>query len=138
VGENNNFLFAVILSLGVLLGWQYLVVEPRIAEERAAQLELNEKAMPSQDQLIDENGVPIPPVVSSSTAIPAVTDKDITNSARVAIRSDQFSGSVALLGARFDDLMLEQYKVELSQTSPSVRLLELRIKRAIGKLRSVG
>jgi len=124
VGENNNFLFAVILSLGVLLGWQYLVVEPRIAEERAAQLELNEKAMPSQDQLIDENGVPIPPVVSSSTAIPAVTDKDITNSARVAIRSDQFSGSVALLGARFDDLMLEQYKVELSQTSPSVRLLE--------------
>ncbi len=29
---------AVFLSLGVLLGWQFFVVEPRLAEERARQL----------------------------------------------------------------------------------------------------
>ena len=36
--NNSNFLMAVILSLGVLLGWQFFVVEPRLAEERARQL----------------------------------------------------------------------------------------------------
>ena len=36
--NNSNFLMAVVLSLGVLLGWQFFVVEPRLAEERARQL----------------------------------------------------------------------------------------------------
>lgn len=124
MGENNNFLFAVILSLGVLLGWQYLVVEPKLQEERAAQTDLNEKAALSQEPVIDANGVPIPSAGSGSAVVPAIQKSDITNSARVNIRSDQFSGSIALLGARFDDLMLERYKVELSDASPSVRLLE--------------
>ena len=35
--NNSNFLMAVVLSLGVLLGWQFFVVEPRLAEERARQ-----------------------------------------------------------------------------------------------------
>ena len=37
MNEQNNFLMAVILSLAVLLGWQFFVTEPRLAEERAAQ-----------------------------------------------------------------------------------------------------
>ena len=36
--NNSNFLMAVVLSLGVLLGWQFFVVEPRLAEERARRL----------------------------------------------------------------------------------------------------
>ena len=35
--NNSNFLMAVVLSLGVLLGWQFFVFEPRLAEGRARQ-----------------------------------------------------------------------------------------------------
>ncbi|MEC8578981.1 MAG: membrane protein insertase YidC, partial [Pseudomonadota bacterium] len=41
--NNSNFLMAVFLSLGVLLGWQFFVVEPRLAEERARQLAATEE-----------------------------------------------------------------------------------------------
>ena len=33
--EQQNFLAAIVLSLAVLLGWQFFVVEPRMAGERA-------------------------------------------------------------------------------------------------------
>ena len=37
MNDQNNFLMAIILSLAVLLGWQFFVTEPRLAEERARQ-----------------------------------------------------------------------------------------------------
>ena len=36
--EQQNFLAAIVLSLAVLLGWQFFVVEPRMAAERAQRL----------------------------------------------------------------------------------------------------
>ena len=35
MNEQSNFLMAILLSMGVLLGWQFLVTEPRLAAERA-------------------------------------------------------------------------------------------------------
>ena len=40
MNDQNNFLMAIILSLAVLLGWQFFVTEPRLAEERARQQKL--------------------------------------------------------------------------------------------------
>ena len=34
MNEQSNFLMAILLSMGVLLGWQFLVTEPRLAAER--------------------------------------------------------------------------------------------------------
>ena len=42
MNDQNNFLMAIILSLAVLLGWQFFVTEPRLAEERARQQALAE------------------------------------------------------------------------------------------------
>ena len=38
--KNGNFLSAIFLCMIVLLGWQYFVVEPKLAAERARQAEL--------------------------------------------------------------------------------------------------
>ena len=35
MNDQNNFLMAIVLSLAVLLGWQFFVTEPRLEEERA-------------------------------------------------------------------------------------------------------
>ena len=37
MNDQNNFLMAIVLSLAVLLGWQFFVTEPRLEEERARQ-----------------------------------------------------------------------------------------------------
>ena len=38
--KNGKFLSAIFLCMIVLLGWQYFVVEPKLAAERARQAEL--------------------------------------------------------------------------------------------------
>ncbi len=48
MNDQNNFLMAIILSLAVLLGWQFFVTEPRLAEERARQQKL-ENTSPTTD-----------------------------------------------------------------------------------------
>ena len=37
MNDQNNFLVAIVLSLAVLLGWQFFVTEPRLEEERLRQ-----------------------------------------------------------------------------------------------------
>ena len=134
MNDNNNFLFAVILSLGVLLGWQYFVIEPKVAAERAAQAELAQKAADqvapdgtlapqSMDQALrTELGAPsTPQTLAPQTLTPQPSA--IADSPRLRISSDQFSGSIALLGARFDDLHLTQYVESLDDGAPAVTLL---------------
>ena len=54
--NNSNFLMAVVLSLGVLLGWQFFVVEPRLAEERARQLAAAEEIAAFAENPFQANG----------------------------------------------------------------------------------
>ena len=37
MGDNRNFLIAILLSLLVFAGWQYFVLEPQMEAERARQ-----------------------------------------------------------------------------------------------------
>lgn len=127
MNENNNFLFAVILSLAVLLAWQYFVIEPKLADERAQQAALDQKAgAVNQSQSAETNALspptPVSPAQSNQTFDIAPQSK-IADSPRIAIASDEFSGSIALLGARFDDLSLNNYLVSLEANSKTVTLL---------------
>lgn len=120
MGDNNNFIFAVILSLSVLLGWQYFVLEPKRAAEQAA-FKAQQEAL-AQDPLAPQNPQDIQststPIALEEPAAPAVA-----TSPRVQIKSAQFEGSLALLGARFDDLSLVQYPVSQEDNAPAVKLL---------------
>ncbi|CAI8297438.1 MAG: Membrane protein insertase YidC [Rhodobiaceae bacterium UBA7378] len=144
--NNSNFLMAVILSLGVLLGWQFFVVEPRLAEERARQLAAAEEAAAFADGSFTENGENAPAPSASGQPSPRqqvvgqpsisrapgagptsqskpTTNNMFANSPRLRIETDKVSGSIALMGARFDDLILRGYAQTLAETSPRQRLL---------------
>ena len=47
--NNRNFLIAMALSIAVLIGWQFLVVSPRMEAERQRQAELAESQTPAND-----------------------------------------------------------------------------------------
>ena len=141
MNEQNNFLMAVILSLAVLLGWQFFVTEPRLAQERAlqqaAQLENGETnasaQTPEQGQVsadtapqIDSDAPRADSAANNITtdiAAPQVNSRFAT-APRVRIETEQLSGSIALMGARFDDLVLNAYGATAAEDAPRQRLLQ--------------
>jgi YidC/Oxa1 family membrane protein insertase len=142
VKDQNNFLVAVLLSLGVLLGWQFFVTEPRMAQERAArQAQLATEATATEDPM----GVPLEgntsgspsrqsapsvtgqPPVASPQALQALTSglaSGFATAPRLAIETPNLIGSLSLMGARFDDLVLPAYGATAAQDAPRQRLLQ--------------
>jgi YidC/Oxa1 family membrane protein insertase len=132
MGENNNFIFAVILSLAVLLGWQYFVLEPKYQAQKQAELAAEQTALAaaekqSQSAADRDPLAPQQPVASTSdTPVQSSEAVAVADSPRVAIETDQFRGSIALLGARFDDLSLARFPVSQAEGAPPVKVLQPR------------
>ncbi len=133
--DQNNFLIAVLLSLGILLGWQFFVTEPRMAEERAARqaqlAEANADALvtnpgSSTGLTPSANNAPAPtgqPLVASPQALQALAS-GFTTAPRLAIETPNLIGSISLMGARFDDLILPAYGATAEENAPRQRLLQ--------------
>ena len=135
MNEQSNFLMAILLSMGVLLGWQFFITEPRLAAERAAQQAALEQSQQSEAALANEGA----PQADSAPQVDAATnlqgalqaeaqpvmrvDSDFAESPRLKIETPSLSGSIALMGARFDDLILKDYGATIAADAPRQRLL---------------
>ncbi len=139
MNEQNNFLMAVILSLAVLLGWQFFVTEPRLEAERArqqAQIEASQEnagaiANPAATRSDgpDPSAAPdslsaAPQPVARQQASAQPVSAAFANAPRLRIETPQLSGSIALMGARFDDLILNAYGATAGENAPRQRLLQ--------------
>jgi len=108
-------ILAIVLSALVLFGWSALT-------ER-----LFPTAAPPSTKIVD--GKPVP--VASPAKNPAIDRPQVirdrtlvlAESPRVPVRSDAVTGSINLVGARFDDLSLLRHRVTIDKKSPPVRLL---------------
>ena len=136
--KNGNFLSAIFLCMIVLLGWQYFVVEPKLAAERARQAEL-QKLETEQNGLRNDASDVVAPTVNSlgfglsgdsgngalndQQSVYSI-DKEFANTPRLKIQTPELSGSIALMGARFDDIELINFPTSLEENAPAVRLLE--------------
>jgi YidC/Oxa1 family membrane protein insertase len=149
MNDQNNFLMAIILSLAVLLGWQFFVTEPRLAEERARQQALASAPQIAQEATQEtgqetDNGAPRPGgsaagitpqdapqnalQTNDMTARPQVAGRRVTEgfatAPRISIETPQLTGSIALMGARFDDLVLTAYGADAGDNAPRQILLQ--------------
>ncbi|MEC8316952.1 MAG: membrane protein insertase YidC, partial [Pseudomonadota bacterium] len=129
--KNGNFLSAIFLCMIVLLGWQYFVVEPKLAAERARQAELQklqggadgfELRKDADVVAPDANGLGVDALNAQQGE--ASIDIEFADSPRLSIQTPELSGSIALMGARFDDIELNNFPTSLAENAPSVRLLE--------------
>ena len=135
--DTRNTILAVVLSGLVLLVWQYFYVVPTEKKrEQAAQSQV--VTPPAQTNAATPAAGGAPPAAASSGAPPApnaVTpaqgatttmsrEAALAASPRVKIDTPAISGSIALKGARIDDLALKQYRETVDPNSPAIVLLE--------------
>jgi YidC/Oxa1 family membrane protein insertase len=110
--DQQRLLIAIAISIAILLGFQ-LLIAPHLPQPPKP-----------QTQQASTNAAPpsplAPPQGSPVSNVPAVPK----NVPRVKIAAQRLSGSISLLGARLDDLVLTDYRETLAPDSPKVRLLE--------------
>jgi YidC/Oxa1 family membrane protein insertase len=109
MNETRNLIFAVGLSMVILLAWNYFFERPQLAK---------------QQQLIQQQKAETPKIAPISAASVAIVtaEQARSGSPRVRISSPSLHGSIALKGARLDDLTLAGYKETTAKDAPEVVL----------------
>ncbi|HJD66907.1 MAG TPA: membrane protein insertase YidC [Rickettsia endosymbiont of Bembidion lapponicum] len=102
-----NLVAAIVLSLGIIFGWQYFIVKPE--QQKQQQIALQKAKDLKKKESAQLEATPV--IVQEASQAP-----------RIKIDSNALSGSISLKGLRFDDLILKKYKQDLSKNSPEVVL----------------
>jgi YidC/Oxa1 family membrane protein insertase len=139
--DQRNLIIAIALSLAILLGFQFFVQTPRQEAQEIAQ---QQQVQNQTGQPTDGAIVPTAPgaagggQAASPGLIPGATSSDgvagaaslaasraaaLKLSPRVPVNGPRLGGSIALKGARIDDLTMLDYKATIEEGSPAVTLL---------------
>jgi len=131
MNEHRNTILAVVLSLIVVVGWQYFVGYPQMEKQR------QEAALKQQEQSQQQppraaapatpgpqaGAPPLPGAPAAAAPAQALArETAIAASAHVAIETPRLNGSINLKGARIDNLALEQYRETPDPGSPPIVL----------------
>jgi YidC/Oxa1 family membrane protein insertase len=117
--DQKRLFLAIAVSLAILLGFQLLVAPhlPKPPPQQIAQTESQSAA--GHSPATPREGAP-------AAAAPPATAAEPRTVPRVQINAPRVQGSINLVGAKLDDLVLKDYREEIAPTSPLVRLLEPR------------
>ena len=139
-GDQKNMLLAILLSVCVLLGWQYFYAQPKVDAERKRQAEIaaqqKQTPQPAPGAASTSDGAaPAAPgtgtvgggaVTTDGGAAPVATSISrqaaLGRTPRLAIETPSLVGSINLQGGRIDDLELAKHRVTIDPTSPLVTL----------------
>lgn len=126
MNEYTNTIIAIVLSLIVVVGWEYFFARPQLQHQAQQQQH-------QQHQQTAQPGTPAPasPAGSAPQAPSAPSARPpsktaaqvIAASPRVEIDTPTLSGSIDLKGARIDNLSLSQYRETPAPNSPPITLL---------------
>ncbi len=130
--EHKNTILAVVLSLLVIVGWQYFVGYPQMERQKQEAQVKQQQAQSTQPPVNPAPNAtqPAAPEVpgtpktgaASSQAQAASREAVLASSARIAIETERLGGSVDLKGGRIDDLTLTQYRETTDRNSPPIVL----------------
>ena len=133
--EHKNTILAIVLSLIVVVGWQYFIGYPQMEKQRHDALLKQQQQ--EQSQVQPGTAKPVNPAMPApqggAPAVPGAggtSPQGLTNSREaliaasphVAISTPRLNGSIDLKGGRIDDLSLEQYRETIDPNSPPIVL----------------
>ena len=109
--ENRNTVIFMVCAMTILLVYQVFVMGPTT------------KRMKAQAEAQAVAAAKLHPAATPSTPSAAPDARAIAASPRVQIDSPKLAGSIALVGARIDDLDLKSYHTTIDPKSPLIKLL---------------
>ena len=128
--DQRNLLVAILLSIVILLGFQYFYEIPRMEQRKAelAQQRAEEQARlpaPTTPEGVTAPGSPVPIPGATAPGIGAPRDRAeiVAAGQRVKIDTPRLHGTISTVGARVDDLTLADYHVTPEPGSPEIVLL---------------
>ena len=130
--DTKNYYLALALSVLVVIGWNYFYAKPQM-----------DRARQSQALVANKNNLNAPGVVGSPAGLPPQTVNSppqggivpetpaarrdrkaaLADSPRIDIETPSILGSIALRGARLDDVALKDYRETPDPNSPNIVLL---------------
>src|SRR5271155_5314695 len=138
MGDHKNTILAIVLSLIVVVGWQYFIGYPQMEHQKQqAELKRQEQtqvlpgaqpgAVAPAQQITPQAPGAVPSVPNGAAPSPQAqqaTSREavIGTTPRVAITTPRLGGSVDLKGGRIDDLTLQQYRETVDPNSPPIVL----------------
>lgn len=131
MSDQKNLIIAIVVSVAIMLGFQFFVEKPKqeqLREQQAAQQA--QSAAPGAtpgaggSAVPDASGLPALPSLAQQMVDQAATrDKVLTESPRVKIEGKRLVGSLNLVGGRIDDVVLPEYRETIKPDSKPIHLL---------------
>jgi YidC/Oxa1 family membrane protein insertase len=122
MNEHKNTILAIVLSLIVVVGWEYFFARPEMQQQ--AQQQQQQQTQPNATgPAAPANGTPQMPNAPSAQPPTKTAAQVIAASPHVDIDTPTLRGSIDLKGARIDNLSLEQYRETTNPHSPPIVLL---------------
>jgi len=121
--DSRNIILAIVLSVLVLIGWNYFYAAPQLQKDRLTHA-------PAQTQSQTNGAAPsaggagalAPPGAAPAEAAPTTLAEALAANPRVAIDTPSLGGSIDLQGGLVDDLVLKAYRESIDPKSPLIRL----------------
>ncbi|WP_336279429.1 membrane protein insertase YidC [Bartonella sp. CB175] len=125
---NRNFFIAIGLSFVVLILWHFFYVAPKQAELQQKQITAQQLSQQQQSTLATSKTDSSSPTHGSvptvnSPMTPEARSIELAKTNRIAIKTGELEGSINLVGAQFDDLLLKKYRLTVNKGSPEIALL---------------
>jgi len=133
MSDNRNMIIAIVVSMAILIGWQYFFGIPQAERQRQA---AEQQRIAAQQQAPAPGSTP-PAATTPGTSAPGsvpqagqpapgqvlTRQQAIDATPRAAIDTPSLKGSISLKGGRVDDLLLTQYHETVDPKSPNIQLL---------------
>lgn len=119
MNEQRNLILAIVLSVVILFGFQWLYPSKPPApapEQQQGQQQAGVPPVPQSGNAAAPSAAPVPTATESRAAA-----LDATR--RIPVRTGKVQGSIALTGARLDDLTLTEHRETTDPNSPAIVLL---------------
>jgi YidC/Oxa1 family membrane protein insertase len=132
--DQRNLILAIVLSVTIILAFQYFYEMPRVKEARRLEAQRTEQtAEPAANgetkPAASGETAPADALASSAaTVAPTVSPEVVRGAAlsgteRITLDNDLIHGSISLTGGRVDDVVLSTFKETTAPDSPPVTLL---------------
>lgn len=116
--QNKNLILATVLSFIVILVWFVVFPPPE---------PLSEDLTPPAGQTTADGGLATAPTTAQAASTGSVSQEPVDNqqadAPRLQIETPRLTGSISLVGGRFDELLLNDYRDTIDPDSPDVQIL---------------